>query len=115
VISESAEQADSAVSFSTRAVAAYADASDPAWAFGDQAGSHTDLAIARIASRDIEGAAEALAPVLDLAPKQRINGIVHSTQRVHQAVIRAGLASDGSDLIEQIEDFALTPLKALPR
>ncbi|WP_245922775.1 XRE family transcriptional regulator [Paractinoplanes atraurantiacus] len=108
-------EADNAVSYSTRAVAAYSDTTDPAWAFGDEAGSRTDLAIARIASRQIEGAAEALAPVLDLAPEQRINGIISSAQRVHQAVTRAGLANDGRELIEQIEDFTLTPLKALPR
>ena len=103
------------MAFSTRAVAAYADRTDPAWAFGDEAGSHADLAISRIASRDIEGAREALASVLELAPEQRINGIVHSVQRVHQAVTRAGLADDAHDLIDQIEDFAHTPLKALPR
>jgi hypothetical protein len=108
-------EADNAVAFSTRAVAAYADHSDPAWAFGDEAGSHADLAISRIASRDIEGAQDALAPVLDLAPEQRINGIVHSVQRVHQAVTRAGLADDAHDLIEHIEDFTHTPLSALPR
>jgi hypothetical protein len=108
-------EADNAVAFSTRAVAAYADRSDPAWAFGDEAGSHADLAISRVAARDIEGAWDALAPVLELAPERRINGIVHSVQRVHQAVTRAGLADDASDMIEQIEDFTHTPLKALPR
>ncbi|WP_245908210.1 hypothetical protein [Pseudosporangium ferrugineum] len=107
-------EADNAVAFSTRAVAAYADRTDPAWAFGDQAGAHADLAISRIASRDIEGAREALAPVLDLVPEQRINGIVHSVQRVHQAVARAGLIDDAHDLIDHIENFTHTPLKALP-
>ena len=66
-------------------------------------------------SRDIEGAREALGQVLELAPEKRINGIVHSAQRVHQAITRAGLTEDAHDLIEQIEDFTLTPLKALPR
>jgi hypothetical protein len=53
--------------------------------------------------------------VLDLAPERRINGIIHSTQRVHQAVARAGLAGDAPDLIDRIEDFTHTPLSALPR
>jgi hypothetical protein len=57
-------ETDQAFDFATRAVDAYADSNDPNWAFGDQAGSQSDLAIARIASRDIEGAADALAPVL---------------------------------------------------
>lgn len=109
------DEADTAVNFSTRAVAAYADRADPAWAFSDEAGARADLAIARVAARDIEGTHDALAPVLDLAPEQRINGIVHSAQRVHQALTRAGLAEDARDLIDQIEDFTYTPLKALPR
>ncbi|MEU2983388.1 hypothetical protein ABZ647_03220 [Micromonospora aurantiaca] len=108
-------EADQAVDFSTRAVNAYANPNDPAWAFGDQAGSHSDLAIARIAARDLEGAVEAVRPVLELPPSQRINGIIHSVQRVHQAVTRAGLSVEGRDLLQQIEDFTSTPLKALPR
>lgn len=108
-------ETERAVAFAARAVDAYADPSDPTWAFGDQAGAHTDLAIARLAGRDIEGAAEALAPVLDLDPTQRINGIVHSVQRVHRAIGRAGLADDAHDMIEAIENFTATPLKALPR
>jgi hypothetical protein len=76
-----------------------------------RAGSHADLAISRIASRDIEEARDALAPVPELTPEQRINGIVHS---VHQAVTRAGLADDAHDLLDQIEDVTHTPLKALP-
>ncbi|MET7833241.1 hypothetical protein ABZS44_10470 [Micromonospora sediminicola] len=81
----------------------------------DQAGSHSDLAIARVVARDLEGAVEAVTPVLELPPSQRINGILHSVQRVHQAVTRAGLAAEGRDLLAQIEDFTSTPLKALPR
>jgi tetratricopeptide (TPR) repeat protein len=108
-------EADNAVTYSDRAVAAYADRTDPAWAFGDEAGSHADLAISRVASRDLEGAEEALAPVLELAPEQRINGIVHSVQRVHQSITRAGLADDAHELVDRIEDFTHTPLKALPR
>ncbi len=108
-------QAEEAVALSSRAVAAYEDRSDPSSAFGDEAGSRADLTIARVALRDVEGAADALAPVLELVPEQRINGIVHSVLRVHHAVTRAGLAEEASDLIEQIEDFMHTPLKALPR
>ena len=108
-------EAERAESYSTQAVDAYSDRSDPAWAFGDEAGAHADLAIARIAGRDLDGASEALTPVLELVPEQRINGVVHSVQRVHQAVTRSGLAADARDLIDHIEDFTHTPLKALPR
>ncbi|GGM11415.1 hypothetical protein ACFFX1_25700 [Dactylosporangium sucinum] len=108
-------QATDAISYSTRAVDAFSNRNDPAWAFGDQAGAHTNLAIARLADRDIEGAEEALAPVLDLPPEQRINGVVQSAQRVQAAIVRAGLAQDAAELIEAIEDFTRTPLKAITR
>ncbi len=109
------DEAGEAQRYSEDAVTAYANPQHSDWAFGDQAGSHADLAIARIAAGDLAGAEEALAPVFDLALEQRINGIISSTQRVHQAVIRAGLAGDAIDLIEKIEDFNRTPLAALPR
>ncbi|MEU4162559.1 hypothetical protein [Actinoplanes sp. NPDC026670] len=106
---------EQALTYAERAVAAYVDRRDPAWAFGDQAGSQADLAIARIAAGEIEGAYEAVSPVLDLEPSQRINGIINSVQRVHQAVSRAGLAAEATDMIEHIEDFTATPLRSLPR
>ncbi|BBH71155.1 hypothetical protein ACTI_78400 [Actinoplanes sp. OR16] len=109
------EEASEAQALAARAVEAYSDRNDPAWAFGDQAGAHTDLAIARIAGRDLEGAAAALAPVLDLVTEQRINGIIHSVQRVHQVITRSGLGEDAHDMIEQIEDFTSTPMRSLPR
>jgi hypothetical protein len=109
------DEAERAQEYSTRAVAAYTNPADPAWAFGDQAGSHAALAMARIAGRDLEGAADALAPVLGLPPEQRINGIIHSVQRVHRALSRAGLASNAGDLVDAIEDFTHTPVRALPR
>ncbi|MFY1586975.1 hypothetical protein ACN267_21000 [Micromonospora sp. WMMD734] len=101
--------------YALRAAQAYADPNDPAWAFGDQAGSHANLAIARVASGDLDAAAEALAPVLDLPADQRINGIIHSVRRVHQAITRAGHAGDARDLIDGIEHFTHTPANALPR
>jgi tetratricopeptide (TPR) repeat protein len=109
------EQAAIAVDYSNRAVAAFSDRNNPAWAFGDQAGAHANLAIARLAERDIEGAEAALAPVLDLPPEQRINGIVQSVQRVHAAIVRAGLAQDAASFIDAIEDFTRTPLNAITR
>jgi hypothetical protein len=111
------EQAAEGRRYSEEAVVAYGDPHDPAWAFGDQAGSHADLAIARIAGEhpDLEGAAAALAAVLDLPADQRINGIIASVRHVHQALTTAGLAGDASDLMEAIEDFTRIPAAALPR
>ncbi|SCL16888.1 hypothetical protein GA0074694_1808 [Micromonospora inyonensis] len=101
--------------YALRAVHAYADPNDPAWAFGDQAGSHTNLAIARVANRELDAATDALAPVLELPAEQRINGIMHSVRRVHQAIIRNGLAGDARELIDGIEHFTHAPANALPR
>ncbi|MGW3060619.1 hypothetical protein ACWC98_32460 [Streptomyces goshikiensis] len=108
-------QSSVANDYATRAVAAYEDSSSPEWAFGDQAGARSALAITRIQMGELEGATEAVAPVLDLAPEQRINGIVTATQRVHRALRDSPLAEDASGLQEQIEAFTRTPLKSLPR
>jgi hypothetical protein len=99
--------------YSAQAVQAYADATGPEWAFGDQAGSHADLAIARIARNELEGAAHAVRPVLELPPEQRMNGIVISLKRVHKALSRSPLGTEGRALQEQIEMFTRTPLRSI--
>lgn len=110
-------EASAAEDYSTQAVAGYADQDAPDWAFGDAAGSRADLAVARIQQGEIDGAAEAIGPVLDLPPEQRIRGIISSTRHVHKALRSVGRQSDRQviDLQEQIELFTRTPVKALPR
>ncbi|WP_240639095.1 hypothetical protein [Micromonospora ureilytica] len=108
-------EADATERYALRAVQAYSDRYDPAWAFGDQAGSHTNLAIARVSSGELDAAVDALVPVLDLPADQRINGVIHSVRRVHQAITRAGHANDARDLVEGIEHFTHTSANALPR
>ncbi|MFJ2781257.1 hypothetical protein [Kitasatospora sp. NPDC087315] len=102
---------------SEAAVAAYRGASEDEWAFGDQAGAQTDLALARIARGEIEGAAEAVRPVLDLPVEQRNFGIVSSAQRVHAALRGDGRRSGdaAADLREEIEAFTATPTSVLVR
>ncbi|MFF0293031.1 hypothetical protein ACFYST_07545 [Kitasatospora sp. NPDC004614] len=99
------------------AVAAYRTATEDEWAFGDEAGAQTDLALARIARGEIEGAAEAVRPVLDLPIEQRNFGITSSAQRVHAAlpsdVHRGGGAVAG--LREEIEAFTAMPTSVLVR
>jgi hypothetical protein len=68
------------------AVRGFSDPGAPHWAFGDQAGSQCNLALVRLHAGDLDGAAEALRPVLDLAPALRNNGIVLSAQRVRAAL-----------------------------
>jgi hypothetical protein len=64
---------------------------------------------------DLDGAAEALRPVLDLPAAQRINGIRHSVQRVQRALVHAGLTGSAADLIEEMDAFTATSTTALPR
>ena len=92
-------------------MAAYEDPTDPDWAFGDAAGCRADLAISRVHSGEVDGAAEIIAPVLDLPPEQRINGIVHSLNRLHRA-LNGTTSTDGRGLQLSIEDFTRTPLHA---
>lgn len=102
--------------YASRAVLAYNDPTAPDWAFSDQAGAYTNLAITRLARGELEGAAEALTPVLDLQPERRINGVMHSVQRVHRS-LRAAFTGDerATDLIDAIENFTRTPVSAIRR
>lgn len=111
------DRAEAAGEYASQAVLAYSDHGSPEWAFGDQAGSHADLAISRLALGELDGAAEAIAPVLQLESRRRINGIVHSVKRVHDALRHSGLATDerAGDLLDELEDFTRTPVSALPR
>lgn len=106
--------ADATVSYAEEAVQAYSDPLDPDWAFGDAAGSRCDLAIGRLRGGDLDGTIEALDPVLSLPPEQRINGIVHSVNRVH-AALSTMAAPTAAVLQQDIEAFTRTPLQALPR
>ncbi|MFI6153973.1 hypothetical protein ACIBCA_14910 [Kitasatospora sp. NPDC051170] len=102
---------------SEAAVAAYRTASEEEWAFGDEAGAQTDLALARLARGEIEGAAEAVRPVLDLPVEQRNFGITSSAQRVHAALPSGGRGAIGgaADLREEIEAFTASPTSVLIR
>ncbi|MFJ4914650.1 hypothetical protein [Streptomyces sp. NPDC088726] len=68
------------------AVRGYNDREQPHWAFGDLAGSQCNLALVRLRAGDLDGAATAIRPVLDLAPTLRNNGIVRSAERVRDAL-----------------------------
>ena len=56
------------------------------------------LALARISQGRVNGAREALAPVLDLPSSQRIHQIVTSVQRVHTAL--SALQDPGRDAVQ---------------
>ena len=84
-------------------------------AFGDEAGTRCDLAVARIARGELDGAAEAVAPVLELPTDLRIHGVITSVERVDQALRTLEPSSrGGADLSAKIEGFSTNRL-ALPR
>ncbi|MFD4986469.1 hypothetical protein [Streptomyces sp. NPDC058374] len=98
------------------AVRGFSNTTDPAWAFGDQAGAQCNLALVRLYAGDLDGAAAAVRPVLDLAPGLRNNGIVVSAERVRAALasgpVRNALVA--RDLRSEIEMYQ-PPRPALPR
>jgi hypothetical protein len=106
-------QCAAAERYAVEALAAYADTESAGWAFGDAAGAATSLAVARIARHEIEGASDAMRPVLALPPEQRIHGIVQSVNRVHHAAGAVGADSARSALREEIESFAALPARAV--
>jgi hypothetical protein len=108
-------EVDTADQYSRQAVDAYTDQSHPEWAFGDAAGSQAAMAISRIASGELDGAADAIAPVLGLPAERRINGVVHSARRVHQALRQSGHGDDARELQEEIEMFTRTPMQTFPQ
>ncbi|MEV2256520.1 hypothetical protein AB0I94_39295 [Streptomyces sp. NPDC050147] len=98
------------------AVMGFRDPSAPSWAFGDLAGARCDLALVRLFSGDVEGAAEAMRPVLDLPASYRNNGIIVSALRVRNSLTtgptRSAVAA--RDLCAEIEAFP-SSRPALPR
>lgn len=96
------------------AVDAFADPNQEDWAFGDAAGAACDLAIARIHRRDIDGASEALAGVLELPREHRIGGIIKSVQRVADALAAGASDPRADDLADELEAFTRTPLILQP-
>jgi hypothetical protein len=99
-----------------QAVQGFSDPSAPNWAFGDLAGSRCDLALIRLFSGDVDGAAAAMRPVLDLPNSHRNNGIVVSALRVRHSLMSspARTAVVARDLRSEIEAFPASR-PALPR
>lgn len=98
------------------AIDLYASGEPQHRSYSDEAGAHAELALSRVAEGELDGAQQALAPVLDLEPKRRIGGIIASATRVHDALrTRTYAASPAAhSLREQIEAFCQVPAAALP-
>jgi hypothetical protein len=88
------------------ALDAYASAPEQDRAFGDESGTRSALAVARVLPGEIDGAAEALAPALELPPSKRIHGIVTSVEHVRTALRTVeDPGQDGAELAGAIEGF----------
>lgn len=111
------EPPSDAESHARQAVQAFSAAPPEEWAFSDEAGAYTNLALARIAAGSVEGAAEAARPVLDLPPEKRPAGVILSAQRVHHALSADTYrtAVPARDLRAEIEAFTTASARALPR
>lgn len=88
------------------AVTTYQDDTAPDWSFAFQAGSHAALAIERIAAGELDGAAEAMDWVFELAAPQRINQVMQAARRVYSALKSSPLAGSQPELAEKIRVFA---------
>jgi hypothetical protein len=102
--------------YAADAITAYENAPPHEKSFADEAGSRTDLAVARIRASDLDGAREAIQPVLSLSSGQRIHGVVSSVINVHRAItVQSADASVGQEIQEEIEEYCRTPAAALTR
>jgi hypothetical protein len=77
---------------------AYAAAPAHERSYSHEAGARIDLALARISNGEVDGAAEALVPVLELPPAQRIHSMVTERERVRTAL--STLQDPGRDALE---------------
>lgn len=100
------EEAEHTERLAIEALDAYGHAPARNRAFSDEAGTRCALAIARLARGEVEGAVDAMTPVLELPPAQRIHGIVVSVERVQRQL--ASIESGGrraTDLAEATQSF----------
>lgn len=111
-------QESEAEAASLKAIQTYEEASSSEsddWAFGDEAGSRTDLAFARAARGELEGAEEAISPVLELPVEQRVAGVVASAMRVHGVLRSAQYAGNrrAGQVRQAIESYSRTPAASI--
>lgn len=83
--------------------------------FGNEQGARCDLAVARLLRDELEGAVEALAPVLDLPAERRQQGIVRSVERVNTTLRGLQLEAHQTHELHDAIDTFLSERLALPR
>ncbi|MGB6164069.1 MAG: hypothetical protein WCF33_00210 [Pseudonocardiaceae bacterium] len=90
-------EASHAERFALEALNAYAAAPQGS-SIRNEANTRSALAVARVARGEVDGATEALIPVLDIPPAQRTHTIVTSVERVRTAL--SSIKDPGRDAIE---------------
>ncbi|MFD9894264.1 hypothetical protein ACFWY9_33360 [Amycolatopsis sp. NPDC059027] len=101
------EQSVQTERFALEALEAYETAQGSDRAFGDEAGARCALAMARIMDGQLDGAADALIPVLELPVSLRTHGVVTAVQHVNDALMQLNSDSRAAgELAESIHTFA---------
>lgn len=106
---------DEAVRYGVEAVQEYSNPATDHWAFGDSSGASAALATAYVHQGEVEGANAVLAPVFDLLPTQRINGVIKCVEPVYKAVSSTDTGEVGRELTERIEAFTRVAIRAVAR
>jgi hypothetical protein len=96
------------------AVEAYTDEGQPGWDFSCQADSRLALALARVSRRELDGVADALLPVFQLPPEQRIHDLIKTMNVVHLELTKLPPQPQVRQLQEEIESFTRASLPQFP-
>ncbi|MEV5407983.1 hypothetical protein AB0K60_03950 [Thermopolyspora sp. NPDC052614] len=91
---------------------------DDVKSFATEAGARAELALARVHMDELEGAQEALTPVLGIPSEQRIYGLVETVSRIHGALCESKYRDSrlARTIQRSTEMFCRSPLRlALPR
>lgn len=110
-----AAEAEAIAEYAADSIDAYVSGPSIERAFGDEAGARCALAIARVYSSQLDGAVDAMTPVLELPREKRINGIVSSVARVQQTLNSPELAGrERRELFDALEAYSAERI-ALPK
>lgn len=96
------------IEFASAALSAYGNTDPVERSYVDEAVARTDMALARVRGGELDGAREALLPVLDLTPSERVGGILVNVSRLCNAVNDQRYAGsvEAMELREELESFS---------
>jgi tetratricopeptide (TPR) repeat protein len=109
---------EAAESVADQALSEYGRAVSSERSYLDEAIAKTDIALARARRGEIDGANEAISPVLELSPALRIGGVLVNARRIHGVITysRYKGSAVAKDLQQELEGFCrVTAASALGR